>query len=175
VAGSAYVKLAQAGGNATSFLRMFADKIAAGLPGTREPPAVLKCFPEKGKRPRAEKLAARNFLGHAFLHDAAVAPYQLDGVQFRLFAVEGKDEGEVRTMVQRYSFAAKASAGQIEKTGDITLKDPLNGIVILCWDGRWLWGAVDLPSSLPSSPGQVPPGLRSQVDELGRNLRHRCQ
>jgi hypothetical protein len=167
VAGAAYVKLAQSGGKDTPFLRMFADKIAAGLPGTREPPPVLKCFPEKGKRPRAEKLAARNFLGHAFLHDAAVAPYQIEGTQFRLFAIEGKDEGDARAMVQRYLAAAKALAGPIEKTGKITLKDPLNGEVLLCWDGRWLWGAVDLPSRYD----QVLPGLRTQVEELGRNLR----
>ena len=171
VAGSAYVKLAQAGGKNTSFLRMFADKIATGLPGTCEPPPVLKCFPEKGKRLRAEKLAAHNFLGHAFLHDAAVAPYQIGGAQVRLFAIEGKDEGDAQTMVQRYSAAAKAPAGLIEKAGNVTLKDPLNGMVILCWDGRWLWGAVDLPSPL----GRAPLGLRSQVDELGRNLRAGCQ
>jgi hypothetical protein len=167
VAGPAYVKLAQAGGKEMSFLRVFADKIAAGLPGTREPPPVLKCFPQKGKRPRAEKLAAHNFLGHAFLHDAVAAPYQIEGTPFRLFVIEGKDEGDARAMVQRYSAAAKATVGQIEKTGTLTLKDPLNGMVILCWDGRWLWGAVDLPSPL----GPTLPGLQAQVDELGRNLR----
>jgi len=166
VAGAAYVKLVQAGGKDTPFLRMFADKIAAGLPGTRAAPPVLKCFPDKGKRPRAEKLAARNFLGHAFLHDAAVVPYQSQRAQFRLFAIEGKDEGDARSMVQRYSAAAKAPAGQIERAGNLTLKDPLNGIVLLCWDGRWLWGAVDLPSP----PGRALPGLQAQVDELGRNL-----
>ena len=167
VVGAAYVKLAQAGGKDTPSLRMFADKIAAGLPGTREAPPVLKCFPDRGKRPRAEKLAARNFLGHAFLHDAAAVPYQNQGVQFRLFAIEGKDEGDARAMVQRYSAAAKAPADPIEKTGHITLKDPLNGLVLLCWDGRWLWGAVDLPSPL----GPALPGLQAQVDQLGRNLR----
>ena len=161
VAGSFYVKLAQAGGKEASFLRMFADKIAARLPGTREPPAVLKSFPDKGKRARAEKLTARDFLGHAFLHDAAVVPYQIEGAQFRLFAIEGKDEDDVLNMVQRYRAAAKAPASQIEKTGGATLSDPLNGEVLLRWGGRWLWGAVDQPS----------PHRQALVEELGRNLR----
>jgi len=164
VAGPVYAKLAQAGGKEPSFLRLFADRIAAKLPGTREPPAVLSCFPDKGKRQRAEKLAARDFLGHAFLHDAAVVPYQVDGLKFRLFAIEGKDESDVHTMVQRYSVVAKSPAHPIENAGSTTLKDPLNGEVLLRWDGRWMWGAVDQPS-------QHGPALEALTDELGRNLR----
>jgi hypothetical protein len=167
VAGPVYAKLAQAGGKEASFLRAFAEKIAARIPGTREPPTVLKCFPDKGKLPRAEKLTARDFLGHAFLHDAAVVPYQNGGVKFRLFAIEGKDESDVRTMVQRYSALAKSGANAIGKTGTATLKDPLNGEVVLRWDGRWLWGAVDVPA-----PREQPPeALPALLDELGRNLK----
>ena len=123
VAGPVYVKLAQAGGKETPFLRMFAEKIAERLPGTREPPAVLKCFPDRGKRPWAEKLTARDFLGHPFLHDAAVVPYQLEGAKVRLFAIEGRDESDVQTMIQRYRVAAKSPASQVEKAGGATLKD----------------------------------------------------
>ena len=160
VAGSYYVKLAQAGGKDDFHLRMFAEKIAAKLPGTREPPAVLKCFPNEGKRARAEKLTARNFLGHAFLHDAVAVPYLIDGKQFRLFAVEGKDESDVRNMVQRYSAIAKSPANEPGKTGSMTLNDPLNGEVLLQWSGRRLWGAVDQPSQR----------RQALVQELGRNL-----
>ena len=166
VAGPVYAKLAQAGGKDTSFLRMFADKIAARLPGTREAPAVLKCFPERGKRPRAERLTARDFLGQSFLHDAAAVPYQNGGAKFRLFAIEGKDESDAHTMVQRYSALAKSSAGPIGKTGGAVLKDPLNGEVLLRWGGRWLWGAVDYPSA----QGQAMESLQALLDELGRNL-----
>ena len=167
VAGPVYVKLAQAGGKETPFLRLFADAIAARLPGTREAPFVLKCFPDKGRRPRAEKLTARDFLGHAFLHDAAVVPYQIDGAKFRLFAIEGTDDSDARTMVQRYSAAAKSPAAPVEKAGGLTLKDPLNGEVLLRWDGHWLWGAVDQASLRP----QALPVLQALLDDLGRNLR----
>ena len=160
VAGSYYVKLAQAGGKDAFYLRTFAEQIVARLPGTREPPAVLKCFPNKGKRARAEKLTARNFLGHAFLHDAAAVPYLIDGAQFRLFAVEGRDENDVRDMVQRYRAVAKSPASETGKTGRATLNDPLNGEILLLWSGRWLWGAVDQPSQY----------RQSLVEELGRNL-----
>jgi hypothetical protein len=166
VAGPVYVKLAQAGGKGAPYLRLFADKIAARLPGTRESPAVLKCFPDKGKRPRAEKLVARDFLGHAFLHDAAAVPYQNGDAKFRLFAIEGKDEGDARAMVQRYFGVAKSPVGEIEKSGAATLKDPLNGEVLLRWNGRWLWGAVDYPS--PQGPALQ--AMRALLDELGRNL-----
>lgn len=168
VAGPVYAKLAQAGGKGAPYLRMFAEKIAARLPGTREPPAVLECFPGQGQRPRAEKLTARDFLGHAFLHDAAVVPYHAEGASFRLFAIEGEDENDTQAMIQRYRVAAKSPAGRVERAGGETLKDPLNGEVLLRWDGRWLWGAVDLPAS--NRPAMQ--AVQARVEELGRKLRH---
>jgi hypothetical protein len=160
VVGPYYVKLVQAGGKEKSFLRLFAEKVAAELPGGRKPPAVLLCFPQKGQRPRAEKLIARDFLGHGFLHDAAVVPYEIGGVQFRLFAIQGKDPADVRAMIQRYRATAKLPAGDIKNEGACTLKDPLNGEVLLQWSGRWLWGAVDQPSAQ----------RKPLVEELGRRL-----
>jgi|GEM_PF-2882865 hypothetical protein len=163
VVGPYYVKLLQSGGKGQSVLRPFADKLAAGLPGTREPPAVLQVFPDRGKRVRAEKLAARDFLGQSFLHDAVAVPYQIAGASFRLFVVEGKDSADVRTMVQRYRALAKAAgagADAVGPQGSATVKDPLNGEVVLQWKGRWLWGAVD----------QSCAERQALVDELGRNL-----
>jgi hypothetical protein len=163
VAGSYYVKMVQSGSKQASVLRLFADKVTAGLPGTREAPAVLKCFPERGKRTRAEKLTARDFLGHPFLHDAVAVPYQIGQASSRLFVVEGRDSADVRAMVKRYRALAKSpdpagdSAGP---EGSATVKDPLNGEVVLQWKGRWLWGAVDQPG----------PEAKALVDELGRRL-----
>ena len=161
VIGSYYVKLIQQGTKQPSLLRPFAEKLAASLPGTREAPAVLKVFPERGKRVRAEKLAARDFLGQPFLHDAVAVPYQIASASFRLFVVEGKDSADVRTMVQRYRALAKtADANSVGPQGSATVKDPLNGEVVLQWKGRWLWGAVDQPCA----------ERQALVDELGRNL-----
>ena len=163
VVGSYYVKLVQSGGKGPSMLRWFADKVAAGLPGTREAPAVLKCFPDRGKRVRAEKLTARDFLGHPFLHDAVAVPYEVGGASFRLFVVEGKDSAEIRAMVKRYRAVGKASDAGADSAGlqgTATVKDPLNGEVVLQWKGRWLWGAVDQPCA----------ARQALVDELGRGL-----
>jgi hypothetical protein len=163
VVGPYYVKLVQLGGKGQSILRPFADKLAAGLPGTREAPAVLQVFPDRGKRVRAEKFAARDFLGQPFLHDAVTVPYQIAGANFRLFVVEGKDSADVRTMVQRYRAVAKSSgagADAVGPQGGATVKDPLNGEVVLQWKGRWLWGAVD----------QSCAERQALIDELGRNL-----
>jgi hypothetical protein len=160
VAGDYYVKLALPGGGDPALLPQFAEKIAAKLPGTRVLPPVLACFPERGKKPRAEKLIARDFLGHAFLHDAAVVPYEIDGARFRLFAVEGKDAADVRAMVAGFRNLAKLAKAEIPAEGNATVKDPLNGQVVLAWKDRWLWGAVEDPS--PARP--------ALIDELGRKL-----
>jgi hypothetical protein len=166
VVGPYYVKLAQLGGKEPSVLVPFAEKVAAGLPGTRAAPAVLKCFPDAGKRARAEKLTARDFLGQSFLHDAVAVPYQIGTSAFRLFVVEGKDAADARTMVARYRMVGKASdagADALGSEGTTTVKDPLNGEVVLHWKGRWLWGAVD----------QTCGERKALIDELGRSLSER--
>jgi hypothetical protein len=119
---------------------------------------VLACFPEPGKKPRAEKLIARDFLGHAFLHDAAVVPYEMAGARFRLFAVEGKDAADVRAMVTAFRKLANLAKADVPDEGKATLKDPLNGQVALAWKDHWLWGAVD-----DAAPANL-------IEELGRNL-----
>jgi len=158
VSGAYYVKLSQAGPG-PSVLRAFADKIAARLPGPKEAPPVLKLFPDKGKRARAEKLTAKDFLGHAFLHDGATAPYELDGAHFRLFVAQGKDEADAREMVTRLLALAKATTA-FKPEGSATIKDPLNGEMLLQWKGRWLWGAVDEGCKL----------RQALVEELGRSV-----
>jgi hypothetical protein len=161
VAGAYYVKLALPDGGDPSILPKLAEKIAAKLPGPRAVPAVLACFPDQGKRPRAEKLAARDFLGHAFLHDGTAVPYEVDGARFRLFVVEGKDDADARGMVAAFRAVAKLPKADVAEEGSVTLKDPLNGEVLLRWRGRWLWGAVDDASPKP----------RALVEKLGDKLR----
>ena len=163
VAGAYYVKLALPGGGDPAILPKFAEKIAAKLPGPRALPAVIACFPDEGKRRRSEKLTARDFLGHKFFHDAAAVPYEIDGARFRLFAIEGKDEADARSMVAAFRAVAKLPKGESPAEGAVTLEDPLNGEVLLAWSGRWLWGAVDDAS----------PRRKALVDDLGRKLLQR--
>jgi hypothetical protein len=158
VVGAYYVKLALPAGGDSALLPRFADKIAAKLPGPRELPLVLACFPEKGKKPRSEKLTARDFLGRAFLHDAAAVPYEIDGVRFRLFAVKGKDAAEVRNMVGAWRAVAKLPQSQVGPRGRLVIKDPHNGEVSIMWADQWLWGAIDNPAP------------QALLDELGDNL-----
>lgn len=160
VAGAYYVKLALPGGGNGSVLPKLAEKIAAKLPGPRGLPRVLSAFPEDGKLARSEKLMARAFLGHAFLRDGTAVPYQLDGVRFRLFAVEARDGPDARAMVAAFRQVAKLPKAEVPAAGSATLRDPLNGEVLLSWGGRWLWGAVDHPS----------PRRKAVVDALGRKL-----
>jgi hypothetical protein len=141
-------------------LRRFAEKLARVLPGRKTAPAVLAAFPEGGKVPRAEKLAASNFLGHGFLHDGVAVPYKVDGASFRLFAVRGRNSADVRDMVGRYLAVAKAPATEVKPSGGETLKDPYNGEVLLRWNGSWMWGAVDAQA----------PSQQRLVDDLGKRL-----
>lgn len=157
VAGAVYAKLV----GKTDLLEPIAKKVAAGIPGTREPPAVFKAFPEKGRLPRAEKLSTRDFLGQAFLHDGFAVPYEIAGAKFRLFAIQAKDEADAKAMLERWAFAAKAKDFKAAPEGSATLKDPLNGEVDVAWRGKWIWGAVDSPS----------PSRKSLVQELGRALK----
>jgi len=159
VVGSYYVKLMQSAGS-PALLEAFAEKLAASLPGTREPPQVLACFPERGRRPRSEKLSARDFLGHAFLHDGYTAAYETGKARFRLFVIQGRDSADARQMLERYLAAAKVKDAKPQPEGSATLKDPLNGEVQLQWKGRWIWGAVDDPSDQ----------RKPLVEDLGRKL-----
>ena len=159
VVGSYYVKITQTGGKGTRAFEAIAKRMADALPGTREPPPTVKCFPERGKVPRAEKLSARDFLGHAFLHDGTTAPYEIAGAHFRMFVIEGRATADAQQMLSRYLALAK-SAVAASPQGSATLRDPFNGEVELAWKGRWLWGAVDEPSKDRD-------GL---VRELGRNI-----
>jgi hypothetical protein len=156
VAGQFYAKLS----GKTALLQKVAEKVAKGLPGTREPPAVFKAFPAAGKLPRAEKLSTRDFLGHAFLHDGFAVPYEVDGARFRLFAVQGKDAADVKAMLER-TFALAKFEGKPAAEGAATVRDPLNGEVDLAWRGTWVWGAVDAPSKK----------RKALVDELGKGLK----
>ncbi len=160
VAGAYYVKLALPNGGDPAILPELAEKIAAKVPGPRELPPIFACFPDQGKQPRAEKLTARDFLGHKFLHDAAAVPYAIGGAHFRLFTVEGKDNADARNMVEAFRSVAKLPKAAVGGEGTLTIEDPLNGEVLLAWRGRWLWGAVDDPS----------PRRKPLVEELGRRL-----
>ena len=63
-------------------------------------------------------------------------------------------------MVAAFRTVAKMPKVDLPAEGAVTLKDPLNGEVLLAWSGRWLWGAVDDPS----------PARKGLVDELGQRL-----
>jgi hypothetical protein len=160
VVGSYYVKVLLANGKDPALLRAVADGVAAVLPGTHAPPPVLACFPAAGRVPRAEKLAAREFLGRSFLHDAVAVPYEIGAAKFRLFALRGRDEADARDMVTRFARVGGAPGATPGAAGRATLSDPVNGRVILHWKGRWVWGAVDNP----------PPQSAPLLDQLGARL-----
>jgi hypothetical protein len=160
VVGSTYVKLALARSQDPALLRAVADRLAAALPGTKAPPAVLTCFPAAGRVVRGEKLAARDFLGRSFLHDAVAVPYDLGGRKFRLFAIRGRDAADVRDMIARYEAVSGNRAARPGPAGSTTVNDPVNGRVRLGWAGRWIWGVVD----------SVHPATTPLLDHLGAAL-----
>jgi hypothetical protein len=145
VVGPYYLKLALAGSADFALLRAVAEVFAAALPGTREPPPVLTCFPPGGRVLRGEKLAARDFLGRGFLHDAVAVPYEMGSTKFRLFVIRGRDEADARDMVARYEAVSTRRHARPAGVGGAVVQDPVNGTVVLWQRGRWVWGAVDNP------------------------------
>jgi len=154
------VKLALAKSQDFKVLAAVAEGLEKALPGTHDLPPVLACFPGAGRVLRGEKLAARDFLGRAFLHDAIAVPYDVGGAKVRLFALRGRDPADARDMIARYEAVAGRRDVRPGTAGATTVKDPVNGAVVLHWNGRWVWGAVDGP----------PPAAAPLLRQLGTCL-----
>jgi len=101
---------------------------------------LMLCGSVKAKWRLFDLCTAHDFLGHKFLHDAATAPYEIGGTRFRLFAIEGKDAADARSMIAAFRALAKIPKADVPAEGAVTLKDD------------------------PS------PARKNLVDELGRRL-----
>lgn len=102
--GDKYVKLLsfEAGTEGEAILLLFARKIVQAVGEKGSLPEILQCFPRENLVANSEKFILRNFLGYEFLHDGYLASYKVDDEEFELFLIEGKDEAEAASMLEKF-------------------------------------------------------------------------
>ena len=91
----------------------------------------------------SEKFIARNFLGYSFLHSAFTADYELSGKKFELFLLDCGDKNECQNIIQKYLQQTKNTDKEVVEKR-YTLSDPHHGVVDLYWEGKCIWGVLDL-------------------------------
>jgi hypothetical protein len=161
VKGTHYVKISgtDLGPQAAHILETFALEFSKRLPGEAKPPALLSVFPAEGKIPHSELYVDRNVLGYPFLKAGFTADYARDGVNYRLFVLEGEDPAGAEAMLQAY--LAKLGRKEEAGGGAMTLDDPHHGPLGVVRKGRYLAGVLNVADSL----------LRlKRVEELAANL-----
>jgi hypothetical protein len=143
--GSYYVKMTSynTGAEDREILLTFAKKMSENLGEKGSLPSILSSFPEDGKRKNSEKFINRNFLGYSFLHSAFTADYELSGMKFKLFVIEGEGGNDCRDMIQKYL----QQTGSLRKDiveGCYTISDPYHGEIEVDWRGKYIGGILNV-------------------------------
>jgi len=152
VTGSYYVKINghETGAQDERILLAFGRKMEEILGGKTPLPDILSAFPQEALKRHSEKFISKNFLGYSFLHSGFTADYELAGKRFKIFIIEGKDQDDCRSMIEKYLRETGTPGEPAE--GLYRLKDRHHGEVDLFWKGRFIWGTLNLDD----------PGLRSK-------------
>ncbi len=142
VAGKFYVKMSgmlleKAAGFSLASLALEFSKTLCSKP---EYPKVIGLFPKENLVPNTCQYIPTEFMGLGFLGSAVRAKYQADGTEVTLFILERADRAEVEQMVLKYITYAEAKIKKPAE-GDLLIKDPNNGYVLLRWKGNYLIGA----------------------------------
>jgi len=142
--GPYYVRISSynTGAEDREILLTFAKKVAEGLGEKGSLPSILSAFPNERKTKNSEKFINKNFLGYPFLHSAFTADYELSGAKFKLFVIES-DPMECKGMMQKYLQQIGSPAKEVVE-GRYTLRDPYQGEIDLDWQGKYIWGIVNV-------------------------------
>jgi len=145
IAGPYYVKINgyNTGAEDEKIMLAFGRKMEEVLGGKSALPKILSSFPPEGRKKNTEKFVSKNFLGYSYLHSGYTADYEVGDKKFKIFAIEGKDRGDCRGMMEKY-LKQTGNEGMAVSEGAYRLKDRYHGDVDLFWSGRFIWGIVDL-------------------------------
>ena len=145
MAGSYYVKINSfhTGSDDQEIPIAFAKKVSENLGEKGALPSILSSFTEEGKKKNSEKFIAIKFLGYAFLHSAFTADYQLSGMKFKLFVIQGSGRDDCKDMLQKYLQQTGNPAKDVAE-GYYRLSDPYHGKIDLQWKGRNIWGILNM-------------------------------
>ncbi|MBM4340510.1 MAG: hypothetical protein FJ110_13335 [Deltaproteobacteria bacterium] len=120
-----------------------AKKVAENLGPKGSFPAMLSFFPPEGKKRNSEMFISKNLLGYAFFQSGFTADYELQGKKFKLFVMERENRDECKTTIEKYLQTIKSPIKEIRE-GRYTLSDPHHGEIDLQWQGRYVWGIINL-------------------------------
>ncbi len=143
--GNYYVKMNsfKIGPEDQEILITFAKRVVENLGEKGSLPAILSFFPEEGRKKNSERFISQKFLGYAFLYSAFTADYELSGKRFKLFVIEGADTNECKDMMQKY-FQQVGHPEKNIKEDRYTITDPHHGEIELSWEGKHIWGVLDV-------------------------------
>jgi hypothetical protein len=143
--GPYYVKISSynTGAEDQGVLFAFAKTVSENLGEKGTPPSILTTFPAEGKIKNSEKFIAQNFLGYSFFYSAFTADYELSDKKFKLFIIEGTDNNECKTMIEKYLQSIKSPRKEVTE-GRYIFSDPYHGEIELHWKGRYLWGILNI-------------------------------
>ena len=145
LAGSYYVKISgiHTGPEDRETLLTFAKKVAETLGEKRTLPSILSAFPEEGKKRNSEKFIPIKFLGYAFLHSAFISDYEVSGMKFKLFVIEGVERDDCKDMIQKYLQQTGTPEKKVME-GRYKILDPYHGDIELQWKGKYIWGILNV-------------------------------
>ena len=167
VKGHYYVKMSgyDLGDDDDKVLTNAARRIAAALEGSDTFPLAVKCFPEEGKIANSEAYINQNFLGHAFLHSAYVADYEMKGQKFQVFIMEIDTPQGVEEILDHYTDFVKKKGTAVEQDKNCyRFEDPYyrsSGMMNLKIQSRYLWGLFNNDHDLATS----------MIDQIETNLK----
>ncbi|MBE0667845.1 MAG: hypothetical protein IH593_09270 [Bacteroidales bacterium] len=133
--GKYYVKIMTHSGSAkvNEMLTVLADKIAEGIDGSNEFPALLRSFPAEGLLKNQETFLLEGVLGHEYLRGAYRASYEVEGDRFDIYIFNTESPAEAASMAARLTDTpAGGSNDEIQK---YVHKDGFNGLLYIVCKG----------------------------------------
>ncbi len=147
--GSCYVKVmaVEKARGGEEELEALARAVAARIPGPASFPAPLQLFPEQGKIAHSERFIASNFLGYSFFSEVFTATYRQNNLEFQMFLVVRDDPSETEHLLKALYDKTEDPPPATLQQGDHLLHDKYNGKIYLIWNGRLLFGFLNIDDS----------------------------
>ena len=106
-------------------------------------PVLLIAFPKEGRLPNSEKYILNNFLGYRFLHDGYLTNYEVDGLSFDCFLIEGKNPDEAQMMLEQY-LEAKGPSNVQKISSGYQIKDRYYHYIYLALVKNYICGVMKI-------------------------------
>ena len=106
-------------------------------------PALLGAFPAEGRILNSEKYILKNFMGYRFLHDGYLANYEVDGLSFDCFLIEGENPEEAQNMLQHY-LEAKGPSNIQKVSSGYQIKDRYYHNIYIALVNNYICGVMKI-------------------------------